>query len=134
MIHSKRHLAFSELFPSALTQPEEFIGRNWKNVLNVWIYLDTLNSAQLNQINSICYRPYYDYKYTTLLHQYSRQECEYSNDIFNLTPGGFDYLVLELITEQTLMENQIPLRYLLNLCDFMPLFKSSMDGSNSFQP
>jgi hypothetical protein len=134
MTYSKRHLAFSELFPSVLTHPEEFIGRNWKNVLNIWIYLDTLNSAQLSQINSICYRPYYDYKYTTLLNQYSRQECEYSSDIFNLTPSGFDYLVLELIAEKELMENQIPLRYLPNLCNYMTLFKPSIVGSNSLQP
>jgi hypothetical protein len=134
MIYSKRHLAFSELFPSALTQPEEFIGRNWKNVLNIWIFLDTIDCAQLHRIYSICFHPCYDYKYRSLLSQYSFEECEYSSDIYNLTPSGFDYLVLELILEQTLMENQIPLRYLPNLCDFMPLFKSSMDGSNSFQP
>jgi hypothetical protein len=31
----------------ALSQPEEFLGPNWKDVLNFWFFLDTLSPEQL---------------------------------------------------------------------------------------
>ena len=31
-----------------LQNPEEFLGHNWKEVLNFWLYLDTLSDEQLN--------------------------------------------------------------------------------------
>jgi hypothetical protein len=30
----------------ALSHPEEFLGPNWKDVLNFWLYLDTLSEEQ----------------------------------------------------------------------------------------
>jgi hypothetical protein len=32
----------------ALSHPEEFLGPNWKEVLNFWLYIDTLSDEQLN--------------------------------------------------------------------------------------
>jgi hypothetical protein len=32
----------------ALSHPEEFLGPNWKEVLNFWIYLDNLSDEQLD--------------------------------------------------------------------------------------
>jgi hypothetical protein len=32
----------------ALSHPDEFLGPNWKDVLNFWLYLDTLSDEQLN--------------------------------------------------------------------------------------
>ena len=34
-----------------LEYPERFLGPNWKNVLNFWIYLDTLNDDERILIN-----------------------------------------------------------------------------------
>ncbi len=34
-------------------RPEEFLGPNWKVVLNFWIYLDTLSYGQLNKANEL---------------------------------------------------------------------------------
>jgi hypothetical protein len=36
---------------TALEYPERFLGPNWKNVLNFWIYLDTLNDEESELIN-----------------------------------------------------------------------------------
>jgi hypothetical protein len=36
----------------ALSHPEEFLGPNWKEVLNFWIYLDALSDEQLDIVDS----------------------------------------------------------------------------------
>jgi hypothetical protein len=45
---SKPHQNFADLLNSqrALSHPDEFLGPNWKEVLNFWIYLDTLSLEQ----------------------------------------------------------------------------------------
>jgi hypothetical protein len=45
MTYSKTHQKFSELLnkPEALTNPAKYLGPNWEDVLNFWIYLDTLS-------------------------------------------------------------------------------------------
>jgi hypothetical protein len=46
---SKRHQVFSNILsaPRVLNHPEEFLGPNWKDVLNFWLYFDTLSSEQI---------------------------------------------------------------------------------------
>jgi hypothetical protein len=48
MTHSKIHKRFSERLnqPDALTNPEKYLGPNWEDVLNFWIYLDTLSEQE----------------------------------------------------------------------------------------
>ena len=36
----------------ALSNPDEFLGPNWKDVLKFWIYLDTLSDEQLDIVDS----------------------------------------------------------------------------------
>jgi hypothetical protein len=49
---SKAHQRFAESFQNRLTyqrvldHPEEFLGPNWKDVLNFWLFLDTLSEEQ----------------------------------------------------------------------------------------
>jgi hypothetical protein len=52
MTHSKTHLKFSERLeqPDALTNPEKYLGPNWEDVLNFWIYLDTLSDEEKNEM------------------------------------------------------------------------------------
>ena len=49
---SSTHYIFSELLNAerALECPEEFLGPNWKDVLNFWIYLDTLSVEQRHMV------------------------------------------------------------------------------------
>jgi hypothetical protein len=46
---SKTHQRFANRIHNqrALRHPDEFLGPNWKDVLNFWLYLDTLSPAQL---------------------------------------------------------------------------------------
>jgi hypothetical protein len=49
---SKTHKRFSELLnqPDALTNPEKYLGPNWEDVLNFWIYLDTLSDKEKEEM------------------------------------------------------------------------------------
>ena len=51
-----RRFALSLEDQTALEYPERFLGPNWKNVLNFWIYLDDLSVDKL----SIIYAHYHD--------------------------------------------------------------------------
>jgi hypothetical protein len=48
MTYSKIHQAYSEHLnqPDVLTHPAKYLGPNWKDVLNFWIYLDTLSDEE----------------------------------------------------------------------------------------
>jgi hypothetical protein len=52
MTYSKTHLKFSKLLeqPEALTNPEKYLGPNWEDVLNFWIYLDSLSKHEREEI------------------------------------------------------------------------------------
>ncbi len=49
---SKTHQLFSEYLkqPRALTNPEEFLGPNWEDVINFWLYVDGLSASEKNNI------------------------------------------------------------------------------------
>jgi len=49
---SKTHKRFADRLKdqTALEYPERFLGPNWKDVLNFWIYLDTLSDDDLRLI------------------------------------------------------------------------------------
>jgi hypothetical protein len=51
---SKRHQCFSKVLNNqrALSHPDEFLGPNWRDVLNFWLYIDTLSTEQLEMANS----------------------------------------------------------------------------------
>jgi hypothetical protein len=50
---SKTHQKFSKELkePRALTNPEDFLGPNWKDVINFWLYVDTLSWDQKRKIS-----------------------------------------------------------------------------------
>jgi hypothetical protein len=52
MTYSKIHQAFSNYLeqPDALTNPANYLGPNWEDVLNFWIYLDTLSDREKKEI------------------------------------------------------------------------------------
>ena len=51
MSYSKTHQRFADNLRDqrAISHPEDFLGPNWKDVLNFWIYLDTLSVKQLEK-------------------------------------------------------------------------------------
>jgi hypothetical protein len=48
MTYSKTHQRFSELLnkPEALKNPAKYLGPNYQDVLNFWIYVDTLSKQE----------------------------------------------------------------------------------------
>ncbi len=52
---SKTHKRFADRLKdqTALEYPERFLGPNWKDVLNFWIYLDTLSREELVLIDRL---------------------------------------------------------------------------------
>jgi hypothetical protein len=54
---STTHQEFAEVLENqrALDHPEEFLGPNWKDVLNFWLFIDTLTQEQWNSIRNAYY-------------------------------------------------------------------------------
>jgi hypothetical protein len=52
---SKIHQRFSDLLkePRALTNPEDYLGPNWEDVINFWLYVDGLNVEEMNNMNAL---------------------------------------------------------------------------------
>jgi hypothetical protein len=52
MTYSKIHQAFSELLeqPDVLTNPEKYLGLNYQDVLNFWIYVEGLSEQEREEI------------------------------------------------------------------------------------
>jgi hypothetical protein len=53
---SKIHKKFSKYLkqPEALTDPEKYLGLNYQDVLNFWIYIDSLSEQKKNKMNKQC--------------------------------------------------------------------------------
>jgi hypothetical protein len=47
------HKRFSDILkdPKALTNPEDYLGPNWKAVINLWLYLDTLSEDERKKMS-----------------------------------------------------------------------------------
>jgi hypothetical protein len=52
---SRTHQRFANRIGNqrALQNPEEFLGPNWKDVLNFWIYLDILSNEQFGKVSDL---------------------------------------------------------------------------------
>ena len=52
---SRSHQRFANRLRNqrALQNPEEFLGPNWKDVLNFWIYLDILSNEQFGKVSDL---------------------------------------------------------------------------------
>jgi hypothetical protein len=55
--YSKIHQRFSERLkqPDALTNPEKYLGPNYKDVLNFWIYVDGLSDQDKKEMWQLCF-------------------------------------------------------------------------------
>jgi hypothetical protein len=109
---SNSHQVFSHILssPRALSHPDEFLGPNWKDVLNFWLYFDTLISGQIDIVNDEMQHNFdgqNSYRWVCAL-----QVTAYSQDAFNITPPKFDFAVLELIGSHELIKTGGELKYL----------------------
>jgi hypothetical protein len=52
MTYSKTHKRFSKRLnkPEALTNPEKYLGPNYQDVLNFWIYVETLSEQEKQEM------------------------------------------------------------------------------------
>jgi hypothetical protein len=52
---SGKHLAISKIYyePEILTNPEKYFGPNYKTLLNVWIYSESLTPSQRNNYQKL---------------------------------------------------------------------------------
>jgi hypothetical protein len=50
---SKTHQRFSDNLnePRALTNPEDYLGPNWRDVINFWFYIDTISEVEELKMN-----------------------------------------------------------------------------------
>lgn len=110
---SNSHQVFSHILsaPRAIEYPGEFLGPNWKDVLNFWLFIETLSPGQIALVDDkIQIDSFYDRKF--------RMDCalrvtaEYAADAFNLMPPKFDLAILELIGSHELIKTGVELKYL----------------------
>jgi len=110
---SKRHQVFSNILsaPRALEYPGEFLGPNWKDVLNFWLFIETLSPGQIALVDyKIQIDSFYD---RNSLMDFAIQVTGGDvADVYNLTPPKFDLALLELIGSHKLIENGGELKYL----------------------
>jgi hypothetical protein len=122
MTYSKTHKAFSERLknPDVLTNTEKYLGPNYKDVLNFWIYVDGLSNLEKKEIVERYYSLDYNARYCAIDAArnaatevvgvgFSDAACLAAYDV---TGCGlvFAYATLELIAHHKLLEqNKTPL-------------------------
>jgi hypothetical protein len=121
MTHSKIHQKFSEHLnnPDVLKNPAKYLGPNWEDVLNFWIYVDTLSEQEKEEMRQRYWALDDDVRYCAMIAAYDAAEevvCwEFINEAFyaalSVTKCGvFSYATRELIVHHKLIEqNKTPL-------------------------
>jgi hypothetical protein len=119
MTYSKIHKRFSERLnqPDALTNPEKYLGPNYQDVLNFWIYLDSLSDQEREELG----QRYWDLNYNVRLSaRIAARDAaeEVVGEKFRSAVTGrwvFGYATWELIGHHKLLEQGKTLT-------FLPLF------------
>ena len=100
-----------------LDHPEEFLGPNWKAVLNFWIYLDTLTEEQLKVIR----KRYWDMSTVKrdvaydVAKEAAKKTTSYWLDVYWAYYASYGYsahATLELIGSHELLNQQKPFTFL----------------------
>jgi hypothetical protein len=109
---SKTHQNFAVILydQRALSHPDEFLGPNWKDVLNFWFFIDTLSPEQF-EIAWGRYRNL-DPAYCDSAWLLAENAASKTIDVFNV-PGAFSatqyhvfgYATCEVIGSHNLLEN-----------------------------
>jgi hypothetical protein len=105
---STTHKEFSDRLndQTALEYPEHFLGPNWKDVLNFWIYLDTLSVEDFRLIINRFWDVCADARVSARDKAFKAAEATIGNDYTNMAlsaaaaadgPAGSSYATLDLI-------------------------------------
>ena len=116
---SKIHQNFSERLnnPRVLTNPEEFLGRNYKEVLNFWMILDELSEGQLRVVKerygAFYYENYSEWSKARDLADDASEEVVHADYVYyaicaawNITNSAARWATLELIGMHLILEQQ----------------------------
>jgi hypothetical protein len=131
---SKTHQRFSERLKNlkVLTNPEDFLGPNWKDVINFWLHFDTLTKSEKEKINDRYFTldaDESDSKFDAILDaadevvrwRYDAMRAAYDVSDWYI----FEFATLELIAYHKLLEKGITLEYL-------PLFFNKQTEAPNF--
>jgi hypothetical protein len=106
---SRIHKNFSMYFdnPEILTNPEEYFGPNYKILLNLWIYWETLTSKQIREYRRLADVYVYSYR-RNLLNAAAYVECKIKGpDLIYISS-----LDLEIFAAHIIIESGLPLTFL----------------------
>jgi hypothetical protein len=108
---SKSHQWFSDYLKDqkALTNPEDFLGPNWQDVINFWLYIDGLSSSEMEKMNDRYYALGEDVRQSAWSAAYEASsevvEGRVRNAVLLVTDYGvFGYATRELISHHKLLE------------------------------
>jgi hypothetical protein len=95
---SKTHQVFSVYLkePRALTNPEDYLGPNWQDVINFWLYLDGLSEEERKKIE-FSYRRDLEYDLKKSARDAARSAA------YDVVGGNYSAL-LETFTEKQSLE------------------------------
>jgi hypothetical protein len=128
---SKIHQTFSDLLedPKVLTNPEDFLGPNWEDVINFWFYIDTLTKDEREKMG-VCY---WHLDHATLDSAYNASRCAATEVVERVVANKawgaiydvsdwyiFGYVTYELIAQHKLLEQDKPLTFLPLLISKIP--------------
>ena len=112
---SQTHQRFSYRLkePRALTNPEDFLGPNWEDVINFWIYIDTLSEDEKIRMENRYYALKLDVRVSAFHPAYDAAEEIVGGNVrsavwyasFDVTSRCvFAYVTYELISHHKLLE------------------------------
>jgi hypothetical protein len=110
---SKIHQSFSDHLgePKVLTNPEDYLGPNWEDVINFWLYVDTLTKEEREKMSD----SYWDLDYDVLDSAEnaawdSSEEVvgeEVANMAWNAALDVTDYSVFGFVTDELLASHKL---------------------------
>ncbi len=108
---SQTHLKFSDYLeePRVLTNPEDFLGPNWKDVINFWLYLDTLSIKEKEKMEERYWDLVQDVRVSAFNACCGAAEEVVGDEVRNAAYWANDWSVFidatrELITQHKLLE------------------------------
>jgi hypothetical protein len=96
-------------FPDVITNPEEYFGPNYKILLNLWIYWDSLDYNKHEEYWNLAAKVY-DFGYSEKL--MNRISCYVDTKLTSSQLDMFSNFELEIIAAHLLVEAGEPLVYL----------------------
>jgi hypothetical protein len=117
---SKAHLGFSYHLddPKALTNPEDFLGPNWQDVINFWLYVDGLSEDEKYKMDKCHWASDVDVRRSALRDACSASEEVVGQYVTYPVLNSWDvhvalaYATLELLAHHKLLEQDKTLVFL----------------------